>query len=41
VCAALILMKFLPAIPGHFTLYEYAASAIWIAVGLAARRTIR
>lgn len=41
VCAALILMKFLPAIPGHFTLYEYGALAAWIAIGLAARRRIR
>ncbi len=38
VCATLILMKFLPIIPGHFTLYEYVALAAWIAIGLAARR---
>jgi 4-amino-4-deoxy-L-arabinose transferase-like glycosyltransferase len=38
VCAALILMKFLPSIPGHFTTYEYAALAAWIAIGLQARR---
>jgi amino acid transporter len=38
VCVALILMKFLPSIPGHFTVYEYAALAAWIAIGLAARR---
>jgi amino acid transporter len=38
VCATLILMKFLPSIPGHFTLYEYVALAAWIAIGLAARR---
>ena len=41
VCAALILMKCLPLVPGHFTLYEYVAMAIWIAIGLAARRTSR
>jgi amino acid transporter len=40
VCAALILMKLLPSIPGHFTLYEYVALAAWIAIGLAARRRI-
>ena len=39
VCATLILMKFLPLIPGHFTIYEYVALAAWIAVGLAARRS--
>jgi hypothetical protein len=38
VCATLILMKFLFSIPGHFTLYEYVALAVWIAIGLAARR---
>jgi amino acid transporter len=38
VCAALILMKFVPSIPGHFTLYEYGALTAWIAIGLAARR---
>jgi amino acid transporter len=38
VCVALILMKFLPSIPGHFTLYEYGALAAWIAIGLVVRR---
>lgn len=38
VCAALILMKFVPSIPGHFTIYEYMALAAWIAIGLATRR---
>jgi amino acid transporter len=38
VCATLILMKFLPGIPGHFTLYEYVALATWVAIGLAVRR---
>ncbi len=38
VCAALILMKFLPSIPGHFTTYEYLALAAWITIGLAAKR---
>jgi basic amino acid/polyamine antiporter, APA family len=35
---ALILMKFLPSVPGHFTIFEYVALAAWIAIGLAARR---
>lgn len=30
---ALVLMKFLPVVPGHFTAYEYAALAAWCAVG--------
>jgi basic amino acid/polyamine antiporter, APA family len=38
VCAALILMKFLPSVPGHFTRYEFAALAAWIVLGLLARR---
>jgi amino acid transporter len=38
VCVTLILMKFLPSIPGHFSIYEYVALASWIAIGLGARR---
>jgi amino acid transporter len=41
VCVALIVMKFLPLIPGHFTLYEYGALAAWIAIGIAARHRAR
>jgi amino acid transporter len=41
VCAALILMKFLPSIPGHFTRVEYVALAAWIVLGLTARRRTR
>ena len=33
VAIAMLLMKVVPAIPGHFTLYEWLALAIWIAVG--------
>jgi amino acid transporter len=40
VCAALILMKFFPFIPGHFSVNEYVSLAAWIAIGLAARRRI-
>jgi amino acid transporter len=39
ITAALILMKFLPSVPGHFTVFEYVALAAWIAMGLAARRS--
>lgn len=38
VAVALILMKLVPAIPGHFTGTEYAALAIWLLAGLALRR---
>jgi len=30
---AMILMKVLPGIPGHFTIYEWISLAIWIAIG--------
>jgi small ligand-binding sensory domain FIST len=40
---AMGLMKVIPAIPGHFTIYEWIALAAWIAVGAiaAASRTRR
>jgi len=39
VAIAMMLMKVVPAIPGHFTIYEWLALAIWIALGgLAGRR---
>jgi basic amino acid/polyamine antiporter, APA family len=34
----MILMKLLPSIPGHFTVYEWIALAIWLVVGAAAHR---
>lgn len=34
----LVLMKFLPNVPGHFTVYEYGALFLWIALGLALKR---
>ncbi len=34
----LILMKFLPIVPGHFSGYEYLALALWVGVGLALKR---
>jgi APA family basic amino acid/polyamine antiporter len=39
VSALLILMKVSPAIPGHFTGAEWAALGIWLAIGLALRRS--
>ncbi len=33
VAIAMLLMKVVPAIPGHFTVYEWLALGIWIALG--------
>jgi hypothetical protein len=30
------LMKLIPLIPGHFTIYEWLALAIWIVLGVIA-----
>ena len=38
VAIAMLLMKVVPAIPGHFTIYEWLALGIWIALGAIARR---
>jgi APA family basic amino acid/polyamine antiporter len=38
VAIAMMLMKVVPAVPGHFTLYEWLALGIWIALGTMARR---
>jgi basic amino acid/polyamine antiporter, APA family len=38
VAIAMLLMKVVPAIPGHFTVYEWLALAIWIILGALARR---
>jgi len=38
VSALLVLMKLVPAIPGHFTGAEWAALAVWLAIGLLLRR---
>jgi APA family basic amino acid/polyamine antiporter len=37
VAIAMLLMKVVPAIPGHFTVYEWLALGIWIALGAIAR----
>ena len=36
VAIAMGLMKVVPAVPGHFTMYEWIALAAWIAVGVLA-----
>jgi len=33
---AMALMKVVPLVPGHFTIYEWLALAIWIVLGIAA-----
>ena len=38
VAIAMLLMKVVSAIPGHFTLYEWLALGIWIGLGALARR---
>ena len=38
---AMALMKLIPLIPGHFTVYEWLALAIWIALGAAAALAAR
>ena len=38
VAIAMLLMKIVPAIPGHFTAYEWLALGIWIALGGIAHR---
>ena len=36
--ATMVLMKFLPLVPGHFTVYEYAALSVWLIAGAAIHR---
>jgi hypothetical protein len=38
VAIAMMLMKVVPAIPGHFTSYEWLALGIWIALGAVSHR---
>ena len=40
VAIAMLLMKVVPAIPGHFTIYEWLALGIWITLGAVARRRV-
>jgi amino acid transporter len=39
VAIAMMLMKVVPAIPGHFTVYEWLALGIWIILGMIAHGT--
>jgi hypothetical protein len=36
---ALVLMKFLPMFPGHFSVAEYIALGIWLLIGVLLRRS--
>ncbi len=38
VATAMFLMKIVPAVPGHFTVYEWVALGVWIVLGAAAHR---
>jgi len=38
VASLLVLMKFLPFVPGHFTGYEYLALGLWVLAGVLLRR---
>ena len=39
VAIAMVLMKIIPSVPGHFTTYEWLALGIWIIAGLTLART--
>jgi basic amino acid/polyamine antiporter, APA family len=39
VTSALLLLKVLPQVPGHFTIYEWIALAVWTGLGLLLRRS--
>jgi amino acid transporter len=41
VATAMALMKLVPQVPGHFTIYEWIVLGIWIFLGLIASRTKR
>ena len=34
----MLLMKIIPLVPGHFTVYEWLALGVWIALGAILRR---
>jgi hypothetical protein len=40
VTSLMILMKVLPQAPGHFSLYEWVALALWTVLGLLLRRKV-
>ena len=37
-CILMILMKIVPAVPGHFTTYEWLALTVWILAGITLKR---
>jgi len=37
---AMALMKIVPFVPGHFTMYEWIALAAWVAIGVASHRRV-
>ncbi|MFY9531198.1 MAG: APC family permease [Candidatus Acidiferrales bacterium] len=39
IALALLLMKVLPFVPGHFSAYEYIALSLWVLMGAALRRS--
>src|SRR5271156_212345 len=41
IAIAMLLMKVVPAVPGHFTVFEWLALGIWVALGAMARRRAR
>jgi hypothetical protein len=41
VAIAMALMKIIPGVPGHFTIYEWLALGAWILLGVIASRTKR
>ena len=41
VAIAMALMKLVPQVPGHFTVYEWIALGVWIVLGVIASRTKR
>jgi uncharacterized membrane protein YbhN (UPF0104 family) len=41
VTLAMVLVKVLPIVPGHFTLYEWLAVAIWAALGVLVRIPVK
>jgi hypothetical protein len=38
---AMTLMKVVPLVPGHFTVYEWLALGVWIALGIVAASSAR
>ena len=40
VAIAMVLMKIIPLVPGHFTLYEWLALGIWVLIGIAIAKRI-